>query len=295
MASFIRSKFKEVIFLSPVKVESELLPKNKVRILYSDAKGNINSIVMEDSVYKMARNNIKELERKHKYCAILGMEVIPGNYVPFAVEITAEQAGALDGIFENAVKRGIVPDILKRYPKEIIKLGKNELKEFKKQYEQSRIKATSKETPELLQRLADYPEEGIDVAVPIYKARYHYPLIILKQLPPNDQAQPNMRKLLILDSDGDLAIIQVPVEIIDEAVRKFKKRKRESKSDGCLLYSRELDNLVMSYMEINSVQRKALNMITQYFEETGHGKRPVSMDVQTVLTKAKWLTSSEHQ
>lgn len=289
----IRSKPKEVIFLSPVKAENELLPRSKVRILYSDAKGNINSTVIEQSVYKIARNSVKELERKHKYCAILAMEIIPGNYVPFAVEITAEQASALDAIFENALKRRIIPDILKRYPKKIIKLGKNELKEFRKQYEKSRIKATSEEMPELLKRVADYPEEGIDVAVPIYKAKYRYPLIILKQLLPNDQTQPDMRRSLILDSDGDLAIIQVPVEIVDEALRKFRKWKRESESDGALIYLREDDSLIISYMEINSIQRRALYMITKYFEETGHGKRPVSMDVQTVLTKAKWLTSSE--
>jgi len=294
MAFFLYSKPKEVIFLSPVKAESELLPKNKVRILHCDAKGNINSTVMEHGVYRMSRNSVRELERKNKYCAILGMEIVPGNYVPFAVEITAEQAGALDGIFENAIKRRILPDFLKKYPKKIIKSGKKELKEFRRQYEQSRTKTALEKMPELLKRLADYPEEGIDVAVPIYKAKYHYPLIILKQLQPNDQIQPDMHRLLILDSDGDLAIIQVPIEIVGEAVRKFRKWKSKSKSEGCLIYFREDDNLTVSYMEINSVQRRALNTITKYFEETGYGKRPVSLDVQTLLTKAKWLISSEY-
>jgi len=295
MGLFSHHKPKELIYLTPIKVENEQLPKGKVRILYCDAEGNIDSAVIENSIYRLARNYIGKLERNNKYCAILGVEVTSGNFVPLAVEINSEQADALDSILENALKRGIIPDILKKYLKEIIKLSEDRRKELRSQYEQARLYTISKGTPEVLRRLADYPEDGIDVAIPIYKAKYHYPLVILKRLPPNEQTRPNMQRLLILDSDGDLAIIGVPLEIIDEAEKNLEEWKRKNRSDGCVLYSRHSDRLIMSRMEINEFQRKALDIITRRFEETGRGERPISMDAQAVLAKAKSIIASEHQ
>lgn len=286
---------KEVIFLTPVKAEGERLPQGKIRILYCDAKGNVNSTVTEDSVYQLAKNYIQKLEGDHKYGVILGAEVILGNYVPFAVEISAEQARALERIFEHAITRGVVPYILKKYPKDIIKLGKDQLQEIRKQYEQSRPKAAAKGMPEVLKRLADYPEEGIDVAVPIYKAQYHYPLVILKRLASGEQAPKDIQRILILDNEGDLGIIRVPRDILDKAERKLRDWKKKTGKAGYLLYSRDAGNLIMSYMEISEFQSKALNTIKRHFAETGRGERPISTAVQGILTKAKGIISSEYK
>lgn len=286
---------KEVIFLTPVKAEGERLPQSKIRILYCDAKGNVNSTVTEDSVYQLAKNYIQKLEGDHKYGVILGAEVILGNYVPFAVEISAEQARALERIFEHAITRGVVPYILKKYPKDIIKLGKDQLQEIRKQYEQSRPKDAAKGMPEVLKRLADYPEEGIDVAVPIYKAQYHYPLVILKRLASGEPATKDIQRVLILDNEGDLGIIRVPRDILDKAERKLRDWKKKTGKAGYLLYSRDAENLIMSYMEISEFQSKALNTIKRHFAETGRGERPISTAVQGILTKAKGIISSEYK
>lgn len=295
MAFLTRNRLKEVIFLTPVKAEEERLPQSKIRILYCDAKGNINSTITEDSVYRLARNYIQKLEGNHKYGVILGAEVILGNYVPFAVEISAEQARALERIFEHAITRGVVPHVLKKYPKDIIKLGKDQLKEIRKQYEQSRPEAAAKGMPEVLKRLADYPEEGIDVAVPIYKAQYHYPLVILKRLASGEPATKDIQRVLILDNEGDLGIIRVPRDILDKAERKLRDWKKKTGKAGYLLYSRDAENLIMSYMEISEFQRKALNTIKRHFAETGRGERPISTAVQSILTKAKGIISSEYK
>ena len=286
---------KEVIYLTPIQIGNEQLPENKIRILHCDARRNLESTVIENSVYELVRGYVEELERTHKCCATLSTEIAPGEFVPFTVEINSEQAEALESILEHALKRGIIPDILKRYPKEILRLGEGKRKELRAQYEQARLQAVSRGTPEVLRRLADYPEDGIDVAIPIYKAEYHYPLVILKRLPPNEQTQPNERRLLILDNDGDLAIIRVPSEIIDEAEKHLEEWKRRNNSDGCILYSRHADSLIMSHMELNEFQRKALDIIARHFEETGHGERPISMDAQAVLAKAKAMISSGHE
>ncbi len=295
MAFLIRNRLKEVIFLTQVKAEGERLPQGKIRILYCDAKGNVNSTVTEDSVYQLAKNYIQKLEGDHKYGVILGAEVILGNYVPFAVEISAEQARALERIFEHAITRGVVPYILKKYPKDIIKLGKDQLQEIRKQYEQSRPKDAAKGMPEVLKRLADYPEEGIDVAVPIYKAQYHYPLVILKRLASGEPATKDIQRILILDNEGDLGIIRVPRDILDKAESKLRDWKKKTGKAGYLLYSRDAENLIMSYMEISEFQSKALNTIKRHFAETGRGERPISTAVQGILTKAKGIISSEYK
>ena len=295
MGFFSRYSPKEVIYLTPIQVGNEQLPEDKIRILHCDAKGNIESTVIENSVYELARSYVEELERTHKCCATLSTEIAPGEFVPFTVEINSEQADALEIILGHALKRGIIPDILKRYPKEIIRLGEGKRKELRAQYEQARLHAVSRRTPEVLKRLADYPEDGIDITIPIYKAEYHYPLVILKRLLPNEQTRPNEQRLLILDNDGDLAIIRVPLEIIDEAEKHLEEWKRGNNSDGCILYSRQSDGLNMSHMELNEFQRKALDIITRHFEETGHGERPISIDAQAVLAKAKAIISPGHE
>lgn len=291
MGLFSRRNPKDVVYLTPIQIGNEHLPKGKIRILCCDAKGTIESAVIDNSVYELAKRYVEELQRIHKYCAILGTEIAPSRFVPLAVEISSEQVDALNSILEHALKRGIIPDILKRYPKEIIKLGEGKRKELRSQYEQARIYPVSVETPEVLRRVADYPADGIDVAIPIYKAEYHYPLIVLKRLPPNEQTLPNVQRLLILDGDEDLAIIRVPLEMIDEAEEKLEEWKRKNNSDGCILYSRHSDGFVIGHMEISEFQRKALDMITSHFEKTGHGERPISIDAQTVLAKAKVIVS----
>jgi len=282
----------DILYLTPIQVGNEQLPEGRIRILYCDAKGNIGSAVIEDSVYELAKSYVDELEQANKNCAILGVEITPGKHVPLAVVISPEQVYALDNILEHALKRGEVPGVLKRYPKEIIQLGEGKREELKKLHEQATDYALSEEAPEVLNRLADYTEEGVEVSIPIYKAEHRYPLVILKRLPLNDQTPLNTQRLLILDNDGDLAIIRVPLATIDDAEKTFEEWKRANKSEGCIICLRHSDGFIMAQIEISKAQRKALGIITKHFEETGRGEQPISTDAQAVLTKARVKVSS---
>ncbi len=289
MGLFNRHNPNDVLYLTPIQVENEQLPEDKIRVLYCDAKGNIRSAVIENSVYELAKSYVQERERAHKNYATLSIEITPGKSVPFAVEISSEQVYALGNILEHALKRRKLPDILKKYPKEIIRLGEGKREELKLQHAPAEHDTLSEATPEILNRLADYPEDSIEVAIPIYKAEYRYPLVVLKRLSPTEQTRPNMQRLLILDSDGDLAIIKVPLGTIDEAERAFAKWKKANNSAGCIIYSWYPDDFLMSHMEITEFQRKTLDMITQHFEETGRGEQPISADVQVILARARAL------
>jgi len=282
-----RHNLKDLVYLVPIQIGNEQLPENNIRMLHCDSKGNIRSAIIENSVYELARSYATQLERAHKNYATLSLEIAPGRSVPWAVEINPEQVWALEHILEHAIKRGEIPAILKKYPKEIIRIGRLKCEELNRDNERVGNFAFSGKTPEVLQRLAYYSEDAIEAAVPIYKAQYRYPLIVLKRLPPNEKTSPEMQRLLTLDSDGDLAITRLPLEAIDEAERNLEEWKRISKSEGCIIYSRHQDSFTISNLEISELQTKALDLIAQHFEETGYGQQPIPTDAQAVLARAK--------
>lgn len=282
-----RHNLKDLVYLVPIQIGNEQLPENKIRMLHCDSKGNIRSAIIENSVYELARSYATQLERAHKNYATLSLEIAPGRSVPWTVEISPEQVWALEHILEHAIKRGEIPAILKKYPKKIIRIGRLKCEELNRDNERVGNFVFSGKTPEVLQRLAYYSEDAIEAAVPIYKAQYRYPLIVLKRLPPNEKTSPEMQRLLTLDSDGDLAITRLPLEAIDEAERNLEEWKGINKAEGCIICSRHQDSFIISNLEISELQAKALDLIAQHFEETGYGQQPIPTDAQAVLARAK--------
>ena len=126
--------------------------------------------------------------------------------------------------------------------------------------------------------------------MPIYKAEYSYPLIVLKRLMSDKHTPHNVQRVLVLDSDGDLAIVNIP--LMYELEKEPKEYKVQNSSSICAIVSQNPEGLAANYMKISQPQRKALNTITRYFEETGVGKQPISATVKTVLAKAKDRVSS---
>jgi len=287
MEFFRRRSPDDVIYLTPVQLDDEHLPEDKIRMLCCDAKGNIRSTIIENSVYELAKSYADELERTGKKYAILSVEIVLGKYVPYAVAISQKQLWALEHILDHALKRRQIPAILKKYLREIIQIGEHKREELRSQYERLEDYAFTEKTPEVLHRLTYYTDECIEAAIPIYKAQHRYPLIVLQRLPENEQISQDMQRLLTLDSDGDLAIIRLPSETADEAERNFEKWKRERESEGCIILSRYQDGFKIGYLEISQLQRKALDLIVRHFAETGYGQQPISTDAQAVLARAK--------
>jgi len=261
-------------------------------MLYCDAKGNVDSALIDESVYKHARNNATKMKRTRRNFATVGAEIEPGKMVPLAVEIGADEAWALNNILEHAMKRREIPDILKKYTRQIIKLGESKHKELERELNNTIPQTPIEPTPKVLYRLPYYPPDESEVSIPIYKAEHSYPLIVLKRLPPNGHTGQDMARVLILDSDGDLAIIKVPSALMDRAGKDFNEWKKANQSDGCLICSRHPDGLVMGQLVITRLQRRALNGIVRHFEKTGHGAQPVSSQAQSVVARARDITFS---
>ncbi|MFC1918826.1 hypothetical protein ACFLWW_02490 [Chloroflexota bacterium] len=280
------------LYLMPVRQGNEQLPKDKVRMLSCDAEGKVHTLLLKKSIYELAKRHAKRMEYSHKNYATLGFEINHSKPATLAVEVEAEQFWALEHILEHALKKGRLPDILKKYPKQIIKLGESRRKELTAQNERQTHSQLQSETPSVLYRLPYYSEDNVEVSIPIYKAEHRYPLIVLKQLPPNEHIPPDMQRLLVLDSEGDLAIIKVPLGIMDRVKKDFDKWKKANNQDGCIIYSRHPKGFSTNYMAINELQREALNKIAKHFEETGHGEQPVSTTARAVLVRARDTASS---
>jgi len=287
MRLFRRRRPNDLIYLTPIQFENEQIPGDKIRMLYCDSKGKVLTAIIENSVYELAKIHAEQLQHANKDYAIVSIEIAPRESVPLAVGINPKQAVALEHILKHAIERGTVPDILKKYPKEIIRIGEPKREELKSLYKWAGNHTYSGQTPEALQRLPYYPEDHLEVTMPIYKAQCRYPLIVLKRLTPDERTPPDMQRLLTLDNDGDLVIVRVRLETIDEAVRNLEEWERINNIGGCIICSRHQNGFVINHMEVNELQRKALDSIPKDFEEIGSMRQPISADAITVLSRAK--------
>jgi hypothetical protein len=291
MGIFQRNRPNHVLFLMPVRLANEKLPKGKTRMLYCDASGKVYASVINESVYELARDVAEKMERGQKSFAIVGLETSPVNFMPVSVEVNATEAWALELILEHALKNGRLPYILKKCIKPIIVRGEASLEAVLSENVMSPLQAHTEPTPQVLNRLPYYSEQDIEFSVPIYKSAYSYPLVVLKQLPPAEPTLHNSQRLLILDSEGDLAVVTVPYQFMDTAEKEIKERNKKKSMNECMIISKQQEGLAMDYMAISQAQRKALDTITRYFEEATYGRQSISAAARTVLDRARDMMS----
>jgi len=289
---FNRNQPNDVLFLQPVRLTSEKTPRSKVRMLYCDTSGKVYSSMISRSVYERARDNAASMAYRHKSFATIGLETGPGQFIPAAVEVGQKEVWALEHILEHALKNGRLPDLLKKYLKPIIRLDESDRETVISEYRKRRRQAYPEVTPRVLERLPYYQEHDMEISMPIYKAEYSYPLIVLKRLPPDEQVPRDTQRLLILDSDGDMAVIKVPTKLVRKMEIELTEHSGKKRGNTCVLISQYPEGYILSYMSISRQQKKALDTLTRYFEETGSSKQPVSIAVRTVITRAKDRVSS---
>jgi hypothetical protein len=282
-----RNQPNDVLFLMPVRFADERLPKGKVRMLYCDATGKVYTSVINRSVYELAEDSARRMEHNHKSFATVGLEIGPSKFVPTSVEIGPKEVWALEHILEHALKNGRLPDILKKYLKPIIRLAEASREAVLSEYKKRWRRVYSGATPQVLERLPYYSENDIEISIPIYKAEHRYPLIALKHLSSDEPAPNNAQRLLILDSDGDLAIVKVPFTLIDRVEKDIADHSKKNNTNLCAIISKHSGGYTINYMVISQSQRKALDIITRYFQKTGYGKQPISIAAKTVLNRAK--------
>jgi hypothetical protein len=287
MGLFKNNEPHDVLFLQPVRYADESMPRGKVRMLYCDSEGNLYASVMSRSVYDLAKRNASSRSGGSAPFATVGLETAPGRFIPTVVTIDEESAWALDRILDHALNNGNMPDILKRYVKPIIAKGSA----GREQLIAGRKKRTRKESvpliPKVLDRLPYYPEHDIEVSMPIYKASYHYPLIVLKRLPADEQTTSQEQRLLVLDSDGDMAIVTVPIRLIRAMELELANEQQKNGRTTRVLIVKRGQQEDVAYLPVSKDQQRSIETLTRYYEETGNSKYRMSNAVQSVLDRVR--------
>ncbi|MEE8419663.1 MAG: hypothetical protein V3S02_06080, partial [Dehalococcoidales bacterium] len=147
-------------------------------------------------------------------------------------------------------------------------------------------------TLRVLDRLPYYSERDMEFSMPIYKAEHSYPLVVLKGLPPDGKNSNDVQRLLVLDSDGDLAIIKMPFKLIVQAEKRLEEWAQKNDIPACTVVARNSKGFNINFLMISQLQRRALDTMARQFEETGSGAQNVSATARKVLVKAGEVCAS---
>ena len=287
MGLFKNNEPNDVLFLQPVRYAEEKMPRGKVRMLYCDGSGNLYASVMSRSIYDLAKRNAASRGGGSRPFATVGLETAPGRFIPTVVTINEESAWALERILDHALTNGALPDILKRYVKPIIERGSAGREELIAGRKKRKRKESVPLIPKVLNRLPYYPEHDIEVSMPIYKASYHYPLVILKRLAPDERTGPQEQRLLVIDSDGDMAAVNVPIVLSRKMDLELATEEKKNGRPTRVLVVKNGQQVDIAYLPVSQEQQRSLETLTRYYEETGNSKYRMSNAVQAVLTRVK--------
>ncbi|HEY93321.1 MAG TPA: hypothetical protein G4O15_00085 [Dehalococcoidia bacterium] len=290
MGLFSKNKSRDVIFLIPVNTPDEKLPRGKMRMLYCDAMGRVYTTLLDKTVYKLICEDIEKFEANNRCYATVGLELSTGTFAPVVVEISSDESWTLSHALEHALNNGIIPEILLKNIAHVIKLGDTGYQKNNSNGNGNN-KTGKSPIPRILDRLPYYLERDMEFSMPVYKAEHPYPLIILKSYSSGGSSSGNGQKLLVLDSDGDLAIIKIPFKILDKAEKRLQHWAGKNSRDACLIIYHEEKGYSIDFIVISPAQRKALDVMVREYEETGSGRGSLSVAAQRVVSRAQELAS----
>jgi len=286
MMLFNHNRANHSLLLMPVRLGNERWPKNKVRILSCDTEGNLFTQLLGRSTYQRIKKEAEQMEASPVQYATVYWDSGKSSFTPLYVEIGEKEIWALERIMEHALRSAVIPDVLKKYPREIIKLGEIKHRGLLSEKTGGIHKSTAPTSSRVLERLPYYRKQDIEVSVPIYKAEYAFPLIILKLLTRVETTPPGQKPALVLDSDGDIVATNFSSEQISKAKRKLNSLEKKGVK-GYIICLQRPEGVSIDILETTGLQRQALETVTRYFEEKGRGKQPLSAAVKTVMNKAR--------
>ncbi len=270
----------------PVSMPEDKTLKSKIRMLYCDAKGKVYTTLIDKSVYRLILQDIEPMDAARKDYATVGLEIGPGTYAPIVTEVTADESWALSHALDHALQHRVIPDVLNKYLNNIIRTGVNAYKTAKADTVSSSVIARQ-ELPAVLNRLPYYLEKDMEFSMPVYKAEHSYPLIVMKRVIDEETPNSGDQQLLILDSDGDLAIIRVPFKIVEQAEKRLESWANKNNRHACLVLNREAKGYSVNFIVISAAQRKALDVMISDFTESRTGDKDISVAARKILDTAK--------
>ena len=82
MGLFRRNHYNDVLYLMPIRLGNEKLPKDITRMLCCDAKGHLSSALIEKSVYESARSKVRRMKRTHNTPPVQHTAPLGGHLEP---------------------------------------------------------------------------------------------------------------------------------------------------------------------------------------------------------------------
>jgi len=265
--------------------EGEKLSEDYTRMLFCDSEGLVTTGLVETSLVEFQEHSLKALyQRGIRSMAIVYLEAGEGQSVSFCLEISDKEADGMGKIYSSVVQTGIVPDELKKYPRQVIKRAKKHQAYKNPSY-----------TPFIPQGdgsgrfsglVGPMVPEDFKIKIPVY------PAIILEKLPSNEQTRPEMQRVLVLTAGGLPAIIKVPIEPVAAREEDLDQWRKATNGSGIVVVADTEIGIVAGFMEIRKSQEKALAMLKQQFKGKGYWDMPIPIDAQVLTFKAKDMVDS---
>ncbi|MFC2040494.1 hypothetical protein ACFLTW_04915, partial [Chloroflexota bacterium] len=235
--------------------------------------------IMRRAVYDAARANAGQMVAGNLNFATVGIASGTNEYMSIAVEIDDQHIWALDRVLEHALRSGVIPEILRRQVKEIIGMGASAHMELAAtRLNGSRPKVA---TPDVLTRLPYYNADDIEYNIPVYKAEYQYPLVILKKMPQGGPKNPS--RFLILDSSEDLGVVRLAEKQAGEAEAFLNEAAGGVKM--AVLITNKNGKITVSTIAVTGQQKNKLSAIIQHFEQSGYGVKRLSGAAKKVIRR----------
>jgi hypothetical protein len=276
----------DVLFLQPVVPAGEKARRGKVRMLYCDAAGRVYTSRESGAVYELAKEMAKRMARNHKPFAVIGLETVPGRLLPVLVEINDKESHALERISEHAASRGRLPYPLKKYLRPVLTpVGvafEAVVPTRRKHRRAMQIEVTSR----ALEKLPGYPEHEIRISLPIYKAAYRYPLVVLTVLPADETTLPGTVRLLALDGELDLVVVRVPGKL-SSGIGNKPDSADDSPREVAVLRPGERAGLDVNRLTVTRHQHQSLRTLVNFYAATGSSRQTVSRTAEAVIERAR--------
>jgi hypothetical protein len=289
------------LYLSAYEGEDKAAPKGYREVLLADCAGKLTTALVDRLVCKRIKASVEP-----EPWAALCLELTRKTYMSFAVRIDDETSDALKEILQLAFERkppghnwtiGVsIPEHLTNYVRKVIDTGQNKREAFKRELEE-RVGPLLSPVPtdpsyeqlvlDTGAHLAQHRGFTVHKLIQLQKNDITDPNIILGRLHPDELTLPGLQKLLVLDSEGDLACSWLKTDTIDGAEQNLKRSIRAKRKPGVLICSNVEQGLMMIPLSVTRSQEKRLQDIKIQWEKTGYPPAEISDDIQLLLRVAK--------
>ncbi len=294
------------LYLSMFEGKGKSVPKGHTEVLLANCTGELTTALVDSVVCDRLKANIWS-----EPWAALCLELTRRTYISFTVAIDDDTSDALNEILRLVFKQEptghnwtahvTIPDYLTNHIQKAIGLGQDERDTTRRGLEE-RVKpllSSAPAPPDLEQFVLDTTAlqvhgSGFTVhkLIQLQKNKIADPSIILGRLHPDELTLPGLQKLLVLDSDGDLACSWVKTSTIDSAEENLKRFVKAKRKPGVIAMSDVEQGLMTMPLTVTRSQEKTLQEMKTHWGKTGYPPVEIPDDIRVLLRMTTLLADA---